>query len=508
MPTFGSLFAGIGGIDLGLERAGWTGRWQVEWDEWCQRVLAKHWPDVPRVGDIRDAHAVSWHEGRAVAHPDDGHGDEIGSVRAGGYRPECSGCLEPVDLIAGGFPCQPFSNAGKRLGKEDDRWLWPEFARVIGELRPRYVLVENVPGLLAGHGGMGAVLGDLASLGYDAEWDSVPAAAVGAPHLRYRVWIVAYARGLGRGREAALGPSGLAGVRPQEAGAEPHGAGAREVSDSGGIGRNHGRYGHDPEDRSRVLRQPRAGEVVADPTGQRQQGSGQYVDAVHPAPRIDWKAALALDGGRSDQWRSQSDVGGTLDGFPAWLDRRVGRLVTPHMLELADAIEGGPREALRAVRVAADEAEVRESARGSVGVSATQVLLAYLCELEVQVDQGRLSLASEEVPEDSVRGVRSDEGASRPSRKRQSVGQRSGEPTDPLHALSQLLARRAGQAWSAYRRENAAPVLSRWAPGWEDGVPRVSTGVPARVDRLRGLGNAVVPQVVEAIGRRLMDGQP
>jgi DNA (cytosine-5)-methyltransferase 1 len=334
MPTFGSLFAGIGGIDLGLERAGWTGRWQVEWDEWCQRVLAKHWPDVPRVGDIRDAHAVSWHEGRAVAHPDDGHGDEIGSVRAGGYRPECSGCLEPVDLIAGGFPCQPFSNAGKRLGKEDDRWLWPEFARVIGELRPRYVLVENVPGLLAGHGGMGAVLGDLAALGYDAEWDSIPASAVGAPHLRYRVWIVAYARnggrppveyagsgsstdrggqgdlvevgtvgtlayarGLGRGRETALGPPGLAGVRQGQAGAQPHGAGA-------------------------------GARDVPDPFGKRGRGGPAWIEDAEDAGQ-------RPEGPRVGYWYVEPDVGRVAHGVSARVDRLrgLGNAVVPQVVE-------------------------------------------------------------------------------------------------------------------------------------------------------------------------------
>ncbi len=163
-PTFGSLFAGIGGIDLGLERAGWTGRWQVEWDEYCQHVLAHHWPDISRYGDIT---TVDW------------------------------STVEPVDLIAGGFPCQPISIAGRGKGTDDDRWLWPEFARAVGALRPSVVLVENVPGLLAG-GGMGRVLGDLAELGFDAQWDSIPAAAVGAPHLRYRVWIVAYRSELGR----------------------------------------------------------------------------------------------------------------------------------------------------------------------------------------------------------------------------------------------------------------------------------------------------------------------
>ena len=156
-PTFGSLFSGIGGLDLGLERAGWQCRWQVEIDAYCRRVLAKHWPAMPRHADIR--------------------------ALTGGE-------LEDVDLVAGGFPCQPISLAGRRRGKDDDRWLWPEFARLVGELRPRYVCVENVPGLLTQ--GMGEVLGDLSALGYDAEWQTLPAAAFGAPQLRYRVWIVAY----------------------------------------------------------------------------------------------------------------------------------------------------------------------------------------------------------------------------------------------------------------------------------------------------------------------------
>jgi len=157
VPTFGSLFAGIGGLDLGLELAGWRCRWQVEVDLFCQRVLATHWPHVARYGDIRH-----------FPLPD----------------------TERVDLICGGFPCQPVSIAGKRLAQADERWLWPEFARLVRALRPRLVLVENVPGLLGR--GIGDVLGDLAACGYDAEWDCIPASAVGAPHRRDRVWIVAY----------------------------------------------------------------------------------------------------------------------------------------------------------------------------------------------------------------------------------------------------------------------------------------------------------------------------
>lgn len=157
----GSLFSGIGGLDLGLERAGMEIAWQVEINPWCRRVLEKHWPDVPKYGDIRQL-----------------TGDE----------------LERVDLIAGGFPCQPVSVAGRKLVDKDERWLWPEFVRIVRVVRPQYVLVENVPGLL--HRGMGSVLGDLAALGYDAEWEVLSACAMGAPHTRERMFVVAYANSL------------------------------------------------------------------------------------------------------------------------------------------------------------------------------------------------------------------------------------------------------------------------------------------------------------------------
>jgi len=155
--TFGSLFAGIGGLDLGLERAGMQCVWQVEIDEYCRRVLAKHWPSVRRHDDIRT------------------------------FPPKGDwGC----DVICGGPPCQPVSCNGRKKVQADARWLWPEMARVIRTLRPKFVLMENVTGLL--DRGMGDVLGDLAECGYDAEWDGLPAAAFGAPHLRERIFLVSY----------------------------------------------------------------------------------------------------------------------------------------------------------------------------------------------------------------------------------------------------------------------------------------------------------------------------
>jgi DNA (cytosine-5)-methyltransferase 1 len=158
-----SLFAGIGGFEMGLERSGgFETVAQCEIDPYCQKVLAKHWPQVKRYEDIRDLTADR--------------------LAADGIA---------VDAICGGFPCQDISNAGKQAGIEGERsGLWSEYARLIGELRPRVVFVENVAALLGR--GLGRVLGDLAALGYDAEWHCEPASYVGARQLRDRIWIMAY----------------------------------------------------------------------------------------------------------------------------------------------------------------------------------------------------------------------------------------------------------------------------------------------------------------------------
>lgn len=158
----GSLFAGIGGFDLGLERAGMTIVWQVEIDDYCRKILAKHWPDVPKYGDIRECGAHN---------------------------------LEAVDLVCGGFPCQPFSQSGKRQGQADDRYLWPEMLRVISEIRPRWVIGENVSGLISLE--LDTVLSDLEGQGYSVGTLVIPACATDARHRRDRLWIIANAAGNG-----------------------------------------------------------------------------------------------------------------------------------------------------------------------------------------------------------------------------------------------------------------------------------------------------------------------
>lgn len=228
--TVGSLFAGIGGFDLGLERAGMKTAWFCEQNTYCQKVLAKHWPKVPCYDDVC----------------------EIGAHN-----------VKPVDILAGGFPCQDISTAGKGAGLAGARSsLWREFARLIGELRPSYVIVENVPALR--RRGLHQVLHDLDACGYDAEWDGISASAVGAPHRRDRIWIVAY-------HNSDDGRSwGARGFAPgSERQSEPERALHVPVPNAGG-------------------RNWRAGTVSSD----------------------------------EGWWASEPDVGRGLDGFSRWLDGR------------------------------------------------------------------------------------------------------------------------------------------------------------------------------------------
>jgi DNA (cytosine-5)-methyltransferase 1 len=254
--TVGSLFAGIGGFDLGFERAGFDIRWQVEIDPWARAVLAKHWPHVHRHDDVRTAGAHN---------------------------------LEPVDVICGGFPCTDISAAGKGLGiTGPESSLWSEYARIIRELRPDYVVVENAPTLLGR--GVGRVLGDMAESGYDAEWDCIPAAAIGAPHLRERIWIIATRSGLRHGRLLQLY------------------AGTDQVPDS---------------DSQRCVR-------VGESQPPRLQGPpGLEFDRLREGRDVDGIAA------RASHWLCEPGLGRLADGIPCRVDRLrgLGNAVVPQIVE-------------------------------------------------------------------------------------------------------------------------------------------------------------------------------
>ena len=168
----GSLFSGIGGFDLAAQWAGWRNVFQCEIDPWCQKVLAKNFPTTKRYGDIKQFNASEW-RGR-------------------------------VDIISGGFPCQPYSTAGKRLGKQDERHLWPEMLRIIREASPTWVVGENVRGLVSWSDGLvfDEVCTDLEAAGYEVQAYILPAASVGAPHRRDRVWFIAHADKVNDRRDA------------------------------------------------------------------------------------------------------------------------------------------------------------------------------------------------------------------------------------------------------------------------------------------------------------------
>ena len=162
--SHGSLFSGIGGFDLAAQWMGWNNIFQVEKDDWCRKVLAKNFPKTERFADIKDFTGYEY--------------------------------TNRIDVISGGFPCQPFSVAGQRKGKDDDRYLWEEMLRVIGTIKPTYVVGENVTGIIGL--ALDTVLSDLEAQDYTTETFIIPACSKNAWHRRDRVWIVAYANSIRR----------------------------------------------------------------------------------------------------------------------------------------------------------------------------------------------------------------------------------------------------------------------------------------------------------------------
>lgn len=261
-----SLFAGIGGFDLGLERTnGFKTVAFCEIDPFAVKVLNKHWPKVPVYGDVRELTADR--------------------LRADGIA---------VDVICGGFPCQDISVAGKGAGLAGERsGLWSEIVRLAGDIRPQFLILENVSALLGR--GLGDVLGDLAALGYDAEWHCIPAAAIGAPHRRDRIWILADA-----GR-SGLHQRRLAGDAAEE------GAGSGRVERNG----------------------------VPQGTG------GEGAPLAHTRIGRYWLAPEQVSARRNgtlhgDWWLSEPGVGRVANGIPRRVDRLrcLGNAVVPQIPEL------------------------------------------------------------------------------------------------------------------------------------------------------------------------------
>lgn len=294
--TVGSLFSGIGGLDLGLERAGMRVIWQSEIDDYACRVLRKHWPDTPNLGNIKE---VDWNN------------------------------VERPDVICGGYPCQPFSLAGQRKGEEDERHLWPFVRDAISVLRPRYAILENVRGHLS-LGGL-SVVGDLASIGYDAEWRIVSAASVGANHRRDRIIIVAYPNS--DGLQDKCKP-----IRNESAQSKVGGNGADVAYPSGKSCNGINDY---PRDRSQSETDAQLGDsrwatnVAHDERIRYGQHGITATDPKECGRRV-------FNGGREtgydgwQWWETEPNVGRVADGVPCRVDRLrgLGNAVVPQVAEV------------------------------------------------------------------------------------------------------------------------------------------------------------------------------
>ena len=303
--TVGSLFSGIGGLDLGLERAGMKVIWQSEIDPYACKVLAKHWPKVPNHGNIKD---IQW-----------------GNI----VRP---------DIICGGYPCQPFSTAGNRNGADDPRHLWPWVREAISRIRPKYAILENVRGHITL--GLDTVLADLAAIGYDAEWTIVSASSVGAPHQRDRVIIIAYPIGQLADTNSERHIYGQSQVVTAERWVNA----LRNLASSGtNVAYTSEQFSNGKPDNSRDCSRPEALPQFGDSSGAQNVANSNigrqqelHDQALQQQQRRTTTECLMPEQSGTHWWTVEPDVGRVANGVPKRMDRLrgIGNAVVPQVAEL------------------------------------------------------------------------------------------------------------------------------------------------------------------------------
>lgn len=509
-----SLFAGYGGLDMAVEQVFPNARpaWFCEWDDAPSKILTHHWPDVP---NHRDVTQVDWAQ------------------------------VEPVDILAGGFPCQDVSHAGRRQGLIRDgegktrSGLWGEMLKAIDTLRPPLVVAENVRGLLSatadsdvepcpfcmGDGGaspmraLGAVLADLGDIGFDAAWCGLRAADVGAAHGRFRVFILAW--------PAADTEGDSRRIRDRDPVLAGRGADGREQAAGGGYAAP-----------LTLLPTPRATDGTKGGPNQRgSSGDLMLPSAVHllPTPQA------------RDYKDHQVQVAGHRPEDKDSINRAIAHLLADEHEEPVNgnADSANPGQELRDVRHSNAAQAVREEAGGPGGVHASEVLLAEMREHPQGSGQGHSSLAGEATQEGSLHGMWDARESARSPRRSQPGEQRSFKPGDAMRVVPPAVALAGGPrcphgcgaacgghstvAWGEYEA-----AIRRWevrigrpAPAptesGRNGTHRLSPifveflmGLPAghvtdpnigltRNQQLKALGNGVVPAQGAAALRHLLD---
>ena len=329
----GSLFSGIGGFDLAAEWMGWENVFHCEWNDFGKKILNYYWPNAISYDDITKTD-FSIHRGT-------------------------------IDILTGGFPCQPYSSAGKRLGTEDDRHLWPEMLRAIREIKPQYIVGENVSGLLSWNGGLvfNEVQADLEAEGYEVQPVLLPACAVNAPHRRDRVWFVAYAN------KCTAGPSRTSGKTESDWSKNNDEPSSRGKQTEQRVGCSDVLRANTNTDHNRTLRNSRENEgesgkerlqernevqqskkpntlrpentkVFTNTERKRQQEQGKPERPLHTEKNREWKASWSYDDGR---WPTQppicsgnDGISNQLDGitFPKWRQESIkgyGNAIVPQV---------------------------------------------------------------------------------------------------------------------------------------------------------------------------------
>ncbi len=402
---FISLFSGIGGFDLGLERAGMECVAQVEIDEFCGKVLKKHWPDVPLWKDIRN----------------------VGKEN-----------LPSAELVCGGFPCQPFSNAGKRRGAEDDRYLWPEMLRVIQEVKPTWVIGENVAGLVnmefkhlptkvesraitrnKDYDFYKAFLSrqeimlldklcqELEAENYEVQPIVIPACAVNAPHRRDRVWIMGYSQHNGHAP-----PEVREGIDKRVHGNK---AGEKQASQPEGSGQQYGNVGNTPS------------QSINERNDQPKESGTQTPKSVEPG------------------------MGGGINGFPLWLEQHIGRGISYEESKRRTKV-------LQTLWDSYISKALWWATRGLDRIQTAEVLFSVVCQYEEGSDEAWLLLEGQETSEKYLRSLWTQETLTSAPHRSGYYKQRMSEYPDFMQTLSRFLASDEQEDWQI--------------SDWEDGISR------------------------------------